>query len=341
MQVRQLGKSGLKVSALALGTMTFGASDTYMKGITAEDTEARRIFDYALDAGITLIDTANSYSQGRTESLLGEWLSGGKRQRVVLATKCGLPVPEASQPGPNRDRGLSRAHIIESCEASLKRLKSDHVDLFQLHIQDVAVPIDETMRACDDLVRSGKVRYLGCSNFTGNRIVEALWSADRNHLHSFISVQCQWSLSVRGVEREIIPVARRHGLGVLVWSPLARGFLSGKYTRGAPAPTGSRLATWSTSFDRLDNGVTWDIVDTLNAIAGKHETEPSAIAIAWLLAQDASTIVNVGARTLPQLESNLKGAEIKLTEAEMAELSRVSQPDLDYPYDFISERGPL
>ena len=190
--------------------------------VTAEDSEARRIFDRALDVGITLIDTANSYSQGRTESLLGDWLRGGKRQRVVLATKCGLPVQEASQPGPYRDRGLSRAHIIESCEASLKRLNVDHVDLFQLHVQDTTVSIDETMRACDDLVRSGKVRYLGCSNFTGNRIVEALWSSDRNNLHFFISVQCQWSLAVRGAEREIIPVARRNGLGVVALSNAIR-----------------------------------------------------------------------------------------------------------------------
>ncbi len=341
MQVRPLGRSGLKVSVLALGTMTFGESETYMKGVTAEDTEARRIFDLALDAGITLIDTANSYSQGRTECLLGKWLRGGKRQRIVLATKCGLPVPMTSQPGPYRDRGLSRAHIIESCEASLKRLTTDCIDLFQLHIQDAAVPIDETMRACDDLVRAGKVRYLGCSNFTGNRIVEALWSADRNHLHPFVSVQCQWSLAVRGAEREIIPVARRHGLGIMAWSPLARGILSGKYKRGARAPEGSRLATWSSSFDRLDHDRNWAIVDMLNVIAERHATEPSAVAIAWLLAQDATSVVNIGARTVSQLESNLKCTGIKLTETELSELNEVSKPELDYPYDFIAERGPL
>ncbi len=231
METRRLGRSGLRVSALSLGAMTFGSSASFMKGVTSTDEEARRVFDAALDAGINLIDTANVYSEGRSEELTGEWIRG-KRERVVVATKCRFPIGMGMKPVGPHDQGLSRKHIIAACDASLTRLDTDFIDLYQVHMQDGAVPIDETLRALDDLVTSGKVRYVGCSNYTGYRLVESLWASDRRDLHRYESVQLQWSLVVRDAEREVVPACRAFDLGVLVWSPLARGFLSGKYQKG-------------------------------------------------------------------------------------------------------------
>jgi len=241
-ELRRLGTSGLRVSALSLGAMIFGAeTQTLMKGVTSSDEEARRVFDRAVEAGINLVDTANVYTEGRSEGLTGAWLAG-KRDQLLIATKCRFPIGYGitHKPGPH-EWGLSRKAIMAACEGSLRRLKTDVIDLYQVHMQDRNVAIDETLRALDDLVTEGKVRYIGCSNYAGYSLVESLWAADRLLTHRYESIQLQWSLVQRSAERELVPAATAFGLGVLVWSPLSRGFLSGKYQRGRTAPAGSRL----------------------------------------------------------------------------------------------------
>ncbi len=335
MELRRLGQSGLKVSVLSLGAMTFGESHSFMKGVTSPDDEARRIFDRAIDAGVNLVDTANVYSEGRSEELTGEWIQG-KRDKVLLATKCRFPIGfgQTQKPGP-WDMGLSRKHILEACEASLRRLKTDVIDLYQTHMQDSTTPIEETLRALDDLVTQGKVRYIGCSNYAAYRLVESLWAAEKLHTHHYQSVQMQWSLAVRGAEREVVPACRAHGIGTLVWSPLARGFLSGKYHRNHKRPAGARLETWEDSWKSLDNDRTWAILDTVRQIAQRREVSCAEIALAWLLSKPEVSTIIIGARTLSQLEDNLKATQVGLLPEELAELDKVSMPDWDYPYDFI------
>ena len=338
MEHRSLGRAGLKVSALSLGLMTFGESQTWMKGVTSPDDEARRVLDTAIDRGVTLLDTADVYSDGRSEELLGEWL-GARRQQVLVATKCRFPLgPGApSFAGPN-DQGLSRRHIIKSCEDSLRRLRTDWIDLYQVHMQDRSTPIEETLRALDDLVTAGKVRYVACSNFAGYRLVESLWAADRRNTVRFESVQLQWSLVDRGCEREVVPACRTFGLGVLVWGALARGFLSGKYRRGEPAPAGSRFESWRDTLKHYDDEQNWSVVDAVKAIAAKHGTSPSAVAHAWLLAKGEVSSIILGARDVKQLEENLSCLDVKLDAAELDELTRLSTPDWGYPYSFIAMR---
>ncbi len=320
--------------------MTFGESSTFMKGVTSPDDEARRVFDRAVDAGVNLVDTANVYSEGRSEILTGEWIKG-KRDRVLLATKCRFPIGFGldRKPGPH-ELGLSRKHVLEACEASLKRLGTDVIDLYQVHMQDGSVPIDETLRALDDLVTQGKVRYVGCSNYTGYRLVESLWSADRKATHRYESVQLQWSLAVRDAEREMVPAARAFGLGVLVWSPLARGFLSGKYHRGQAAPAGTRLETWKDSYKAYDNDRMWSLMDAIRAVATRRETTAAAVSLAWLLARPEVSTIIVGARTVQQLDDNLKALEVKLTPEDVKALDDASRPDWGYPYSFIGMREP-
>lgn len=337
METRKLGRSGLRVSALSLGAMTFGESQTFMKGVTSDDDEAHRVFDAAIDMGMNLVDTANVYSEGRSEELTGKWIAG-KRDRVLLATKCRFPIGFGTRPVGPHDQGLSRKHVLEACEASLRRLGTDVIDLYQVHMQDVTVPIDETLRALDDLVTQGKVRYVGCSNYTGYRLVESLWSADRNHTHRFASVQLQWSLVTRDAEREVVPACRAFDLGVLVWSPLARGFLSGKYRRGQKAPPGSRLESWQDSLKSLDTDRNWALLDTIGEIAKRHETTHAAVSLAWLLARSEVSTIIVGARTVDQLTDNAKALTVKLTSDDVARLDAASKPDWGYPYNFIGMR---
>jgi len=336
MELRRLGKSGLKVSALSLGAMTFGESQTFMKGVTSSDDEARKVFDRAIDAGINLVDTANVYSEGKSEELTGEWIKG-KRDRVLLATKCRFPIGfgVGAKPGPH-DMGLSRQHVLAACEASLRRLKTDHIDLYQVHMQDTSVEIDETLRALDDLVTQGKVRYIGCSNYTGYRLVESLWSAEKNRTHHYESVQLQWSLAARGAEREVLPAIRAFGLGVLVWSPLARGFLSGKYQRNMKPPAGSRLESWQDSYKAFDNDRMWNVIDVLGRVAKRRETTHAAAALAWLLAKPETSSIILGARTVKQLDDNLACLSVKLSPEDVKELDDASAPAWEYPYDFIS-----
>src|SRR5688572_1733324 len=336
MELRSLGTSGLKVSALSLGAMTFGASASFMKGVTSSDDEARKVFDRALERGVNLIDTANVYSEGRSEELVGEWVKG-KRQKVLVATKCRFPIGfgVSEKPGPH-DMGLSRKHILEACEASLRRLKTDVIDLYQVHMQDTSVRIEESMRALDDLVTQGKVRYVACSNYTGYRLVESLWAADKNGTHRYEGVQLQWSLLERGAEREVIPACRAFGLGTLVWSPLAGGFLSGKYRRGQPPPEGARLAEWKDTMRRLGVERSYDVIEKLDAIAKRRDASPAQIALAWLLAKREVSTVIIGARTVAQLDDNLRATDVKLTPEDVKELDDISLPDWAYPYSFIT-----
>lgn len=339
MELRRLGNCGLKVSALSLGAMTFGESSTFMKGLTSDDEEARRVFDKAVDAGVNLIDTANVYSEGRSEELTGEW-SKGKRDKLLLATKCRFPIGfgRTHTPGPH-DLGLSRKHILQACEDSLRRLGTDYIDLYQVHMQDTSVPIEETMRALDDLVTQGKVRYVGCSNYTGYRLVESLWASERTRSHRYESVQLQWSLAVRDAEREVVPACKAHNLGILVWSPLASGFLSGKYRKGEAAPEGSRLGSWRERFKAYDTDRHWALIDTLRAVAARVGAQPSSVALAWLLARGEVSSVILGARTVAQLDDNLQALEVKLSAEDRAELDKASQPEWGYPYAFIGQMG--
>jgi aryl-alcohol dehydrogenase-like predicted oxidoreductase len=339
MELRKLGQSGLKVTTLSLGAMTFGESQTFMKGVTSDDAEARRVFDKAVDYGMNLVDTANVYGDGASEVLTGKWIAG-KRDRVLLATKCRFPFNMGQGNPPPNSYGLSRRHILEACEESLKRLGTDVIDLYQVHMQDGAVPIHETLRALDDLVTQGKVRYIGCSNYTGYRMVESLWSADVKRTHRYESTQIQWNLLVRDAEREIVPACRAFGLGLLVWSPLARGFLSGKYKRGMAPPEGSRLASWKDTFKAFDNERSWAVLAAVTRIAEKRHCAVSSVALAWLLAKPEVSTIIVGARTVEQLDDNVKALEVKLTAEEVAELDAASKPDWGYPQSFIGMREP-
>jgi aryl-alcohol dehydrogenase-like predicted oxidoreductase len=327
------------VSAFTLGAMTFGESQGFMKGVVSDDAEARRVLDAALEAGIDAVDTANVYSEGRSEELLGRWLSG-KRQRIVVMTKCRFPTLGTTQPMHPNEFGLSRKSIVWNCEQSLKRLQTDFIDLYQVHMQDRSVPIEETLAALDDLVRAGKIRYAGCSNYTGYRLVESLWAADRRDLARYESIQLQWSLVARDAERELIPAAHSFGLGVLVWSPLGRGFLSGKYRRNQAPPPGSRLEAWKDSWAATATEQNWRTLDAVLEVARKHDAPASAVALAWLLAKPATSSVIVGARTVAQLQDNLRAFHLRLSEADLQQLDSVSAPAWGYPYSFIAGREP-
>lgn len=339
MELRPLGRTGLKVSRLSLGAMTFGDSATFMKGVTSDDDEAHRVFDAAIDAGINLVDTANVYSEGRSEELVGKWVKG-KRDRVLVATKCRFPIGFGTRPIGPHDQGLSRKHILQACEDSLRRLGMDHVDLYQAHMQDGTVPIEETLRAFEDLVTQGKARYVGCSNYTGYRLTESLWAADRRGWHRYESTQIQWSLLARDAEREIVPAARAFGLGVLVWSPLASGFLSGKYRRGDPPPAGSRLGSWADTWSRLATDRNFAIVEACRDIAVEKGCSVASVALAWLLARPECTSIIVGARTVAQLQDNVAATHVVLAPEDVRRLDEVSKPDWGYPYNFIGGREP-
>ena len=339
MEYRQLGRSGLRITALSLGAMTFGEAKGFMKGVHSDDAEARRVFDAALAAGIDTVDTANGYAEGRSEELLGQWMQG-RRQQVTLATKCRFPTLGGTSPMHPNQQGLSRKSILWNCEESLRRLRTDYIDLYQVHMQDRSVPIEETLRAFDDLIRSGKVRYAGCSNYAGYRVTESVWAADKHGLARYESVQLQWSLVARDAEREVIPAARAFGLGLLVWSPLGRGFLSGKYRKGQPPPAGTRLEAWKDSWAMTATDQNWRTLDAVLVVAQRHDTTPASVALAWLLAKPEVSSVIVGARSVQQLQDNLRALQVKLSAQDLKELDEVSAPAWGYPYNFIGGREP-
>jgi aryl-alcohol dehydrogenase-like predicted oxidoreductase len=326
MEYRQLGRSGLKVSTITLGTMGFGGTGwaSPVGHLGVED--ARRQIDLCREAGVNLIDTADIYSNGLSEEILGQAL-GADREAVLLATK----VRGAMGEGPNDD-GLSRHHIIRGVEDSLRRLGTDYIDLYQVHEWDGLTPQEETLSALDALVQSGKVRYIGASNYTGRQLMKALWISDLRGWESYVSQQIYYSLQARDAENELIPIAVEEGLGVLVWSPLAGGLLSGKYRRGQDAPEGSRRFQGWTEPPVHDEDRLYDTVDVLIEIGQGHGVSAAQVALAYTLAKPAVTSVIVGARTEEQLRDNLAAAELTLTVEEIDRLDTVSQVPLLYPY---------
>jgi aryl-alcohol dehydrogenase-like predicted oxidoreductase len=306
--------------------MTFGGRGDFADvGSTGAD-EARRQVDMCLDAGINLIDTADIYSGGLSEEIVGGVLDG-RRDRVLLATKVRMPMGE----GPN-DAGLSRHHIITGCEASLRRLRADHIDLYQVHEWDGQTPLEETLEALDLLVSSGKVRYVGASNYTAWQLMKALGTAERAGLPRFVSQQIYYSLQAREAENELIPLAVDQGLGVLVWGPLAGGLLSGKYRRNREAPAGSRQLTDWGEPPVYDQEGLYDIIEALVGIGAEHGVSAAQVALAYTLGKPAVTSLVIGARTSEQLADNLAAASLTLTDAERAQLDKVSAPPLIYPY---------
>ena len=326
MEYRQLGASGLRVSALTLGTMTFGGRDHFADVGSTDVAGATRQIDLCLDRGVNLIDTANVYSGGLSEEILGEALKG-RRDRVLLATKARMPMGE----GPN-DAGLSRHHLIAECEASLRRLGIDHIDLYQVHEWDGQTPLEETIEALDTLVRVGKVRYVGGSNYGGWQLMKALAVADRHGYQRFVTQQIYYSLQARDAEYELVPIAIDQGVGILVWSPLAGGLLSGKYRRGVEAPEGSRqLTDWNEPPVR-DQEQLYDIVEALVEIGEGHGVSAAQVALAWRSGRPGIVSLIVGARTDEQLADNLGAAELTLSDGERDRLEELSRPPLIYPY---------
>jgi aryl-alcohol dehydrogenase-like predicted oxidoreductase len=327
MEYRQLGNSGLRVSALTLGTMTFGGRGGFSAVGATDVTGARRQLDLCLDAGVNLIDTADVYSGGLSEEIVGEVITG-RRDSLLLSTK----VRMAMGSGAN-DAGLSRQHIIAGCEASLRRLGTDHIDIYHVHEWDGQTRLEETMSALNSLVQAGKVRYLAASNYAGWQLMKALSVADAHNYERFAAQQVYYALEARDAEYELIPLSLDQGLGVLVWSPLAGGLLSGKYRRNASPAEGTRQVsgTWHEPPVRNQEKL-YDTIEVLVDIAGAHAASPAQVALAWLLGKPAVTSVIIGARTDEQLRDNLGGADLTLTADDRAALDKVSAPELIYPH---------
>jgi aryl-alcohol dehydrogenase-like predicted oxidoreductase len=327
MEYRLLGRSGLKVSTITMGTMTFGGVGWAKTVGDLGVNDARRLVDLCVDAGVNLIDTADAYSQGVCEEILGEILGGPRKNGVLIATKARFAMGD----GPN-DRGLSRQHLIAACEASLKRMKTDVIDLYQVHEWDGLTPLEETMEALDTLVRQGKVRYIGCSNFSAWHIMKAVGVAERDRYQRFVSQQIHYTLETRDAENELIPVSIDQGLGILVWSPIAGGLLSGKHRRNQTAPEGTRQFAGWTEPPIRDEERLWNIVDTLVAIGEERGVSAAQVALAWLIGRKGITSVIIGGRTESQFKDNLASADLKLTDEERTKLDKVSEPWLQYPY---------
>ena len=326
MNYRRLGSSGLQVSELTLGTMTFGGAGNFAKVGDTDLAGAQRQIDMCLDAGINMIDTADVYSQGTAEEIVGEAIKA-KRDEVLLASKVRMAMGD----GPN-DQGLSRQHVITGCEASLRRLQTDWIDLYWVHEWDGSTPLQETLEALSLLVDQGKIRYVGVSNFAAWQLMKALAIAEREQLPRFIAQQVYYSLQERSIEYELVPLGLDQGLGTFVWSPLAGGLLSGKFRRGQDAPEGSRgLSDWGEPPVYDEDGL-YDTIDVLVEIAEAHDVSAAQVALAWLLRQPSVSSVIIGARTDEQLADNLRAGELELSAAEIGRLEQVSRPDLLYPY---------
>lgn len=329
MYYKRLGHTGLMVSELCLGTMTFGRE--------LDEAGSREILERFLAAGGNFVDTADVYEGGLSEEITGRALAAYDREDVVLATKVRFPMGD----GPN-DVGLSRKRIMAGCEASLKRLGTDYIDLYQVHAWDEATPLEETLSALDDLVRSGKVRYLGVSNFMAWQIVKSLWVSDREGLERFVSLQPQYSLVERGIEAEILPACVSEGLGVIPWGPLGGGFLSGKYRRGERPPEGSRIAGASEDLEeawhKRATERNWAVIDAVGGVAEETGRSYAQVALNWLLRQPGVVAPIIGARRLDQLEDNLGAAGWALDEEQERRLSEAAPPEPAYPASFLQDK---
>jgi len=339
MHYRQLGRTGLKVSELCLGTMTFGSNFFNIAQVGQE--EATRMVGRALDAGVNFFDTADMYSYGEAEEILGKALQslGVDRHAVVIATKVRSPMSQAAMDGsgdPN-NVGLSRQHIMAAVEASLRRLGTDHIDLYQVHGWDRLAPMEETLRALDDLVRQGKVHYLGCSNWTARHLAKALAWSDARGQARFVSLQAYYSLAGRDLEHELLPLAAEEGLGVLPWSPLAGGFLGGRIRRDQALPGDTRRAGFD--FPPVDRERGYDAIDALESVARELEATIPQVALAWLLTRPAVSSVIIGARRMEQLDDDLGAAGLQLTPDQIARLAATTQPPTLYPEWMIARQN--
>ena len=335
MRNKPLGRTGLFVSELCLGTMTFGGSSGIWGQIgDLQQADAERLVGQALDAGVNFIDTADVYSGGVSEQITGQALKNLKvaRDSVVVATK----VFGETGPGPN-SRGATRGHIMDGVKASLQRLQLDHIDLYQIHGFDVATPIEETVRALDQLVRHGHVRYVGVSNWAAWQIMKALGISERLGLARFESLQAYYTVAGRDLERELVPMLASEGVGLMVWSPLAGGFLSGKYTRDSQGEAGSRRTTFD--FPPVDKERAYDCIDAMRPIAAAHGVTVAQVALAWLLHQPQVTSVIIGAKKPEQLADNLGAVGVELTPQELASLGDASRLAAEYPGWMLARQG--
>jgi aryl-alcohol dehydrogenase-like predicted oxidoreductase len=334
MKYKKLGAAGVKVSELCLGAMTFGEADdkSFMHQVSSDEKTSFAIMNRALELGVNFIDTADVYGQdGLSERVIGAWFERDQRRNeVVLATKFRFNMGE----GANRS-GASRYRIMRCAEHSLKRLRTDHIDLYQIHMQDIDTPEDEILRALDDLITQGKVLYIGCSNYAAYRLMDSLWLSRTQNLSAFVTLQAQYSLVSRDLEREHVPLCRRKGLGILPWSPLASGFLSGKYDKGQPPPAGARLEKWKDRMAGFDNDRNWKILAAVRAIAAEANASAAGVSLAWLLEQPQVASCIFGARSVAQLEENVKAADVVLSEEQIKRLDEASSFELGYPYSFM------
>lgn len=330
MEYRSFGRTGVKVSCICLGCMMFGGK--------TDPAESARIIDRALDAGINFLDTANVYNLGKSEEATGEALkNNGKRREVFLATKVHWKMGE----GVN-DWGNSRRHIIEQCEESLRRLQTDHIDLYQIHRPQPDIPIDEALRALDDLIRAGKVRYIGTSTFAAWQVVEALWVSKELGLNRFVSEQPPYNLLDRRIERELLPMAQTFGIAVIPWSPLAGGLLTGKYRRGQEPPEGSRFAGYESNplLRRRMTERIWDVIEGLQPLAEEKGVSLSQLALAWCMQRPGVTSPIIGPRTMEQLEDNLGALDVTFSEEELKSIDRIARRgDAVAPF-YEAEFGP-
>jgi aryl-alcohol dehydrogenase-like predicted oxidoreductase len=326
MRYRMLGNTGFYVSEICLGTMTFGGKGFFEAVGKVDQKTATSLVARALEAGVNFIDTADVYSEGLSESLTGTALKelGVKRSDVVIATK----VYGRMGPGPN-DAGLSRGHIMDAVEASLKRLGTDHIDLYQVHAQDAVTPVEEVMDALSDLVRRGLVRYVGASNWMAWRLMKAQGVADKHHLARFESLQAYYSIAGRDLERDVVPMLADQKMGLMVWSPLAGGILSGKFSRDEHGPDGARRTNFD--FPPVDKALAFDLVDAMREIGAKYGASPARVALAWVLSRPFVTSAIIGVKTLDQLNDNLAAADLTLAPEDLAKLDALSALKPEYP----------
>lgn len=335
MEYTTLGRTGLQVSRLCLGTMTFGRE--------IDEAESHRLLDHFTEAGGTFVDTADAYSDGRSEEIVGSWLGKTNRDDVVIATKVRFGA------GLNR-RGLGRKHILRSVDESLRRLGTDHIDLYQIHMWDYGTPIEETLRTLDCLATSGKVRYLGISNVSGWQLQRAIDTCRAMNWEPLVSLQPLYNLLDREAEWELIPVCRNEGLGIIPWSPLRGGWLTGKFRRGTtPAAGDSRVGdttssdptssdpTWTEAWHNYDNDRTWAVIDTLVAVADRIGRTPAQVALNWLLRRPGVTAPILGVRSIPQLADNLAAVGWELDPADRSRLDEASRQRMPYPYALLED----